>query len=493
MIGSRLVRRGLLTAALAAGVWLPAHAQTDQEQSLRAALALLSGGYTETLGSALQLIRRDDAFHIRIALPEFLAPPDAAIHATATQLPSGVWQIGAITLPPFATLSSRLPPPPGAAPVTFGYSIARQSGQAKIDPTLASPATYEMALDGIVFHSNATRADNRLTVAHIGIDGTVSGDSSGLLDRTSTITAEDLRFAGHDDRGMPVAIAIRSGDGRYTVHGYDSARAARLRQVLAGIAAKPLPSAPPPAPGQPPSLSPLQRRQLSAMIDASAGLLSGLSVDETLRGFHIVLPQGAANVGRIHFALDGAGAHDHVAVHVAFGLDDLALTAAPPQFRPLLPRTIAFRATVSGLKAAAVREFLHAALVDGGDPVLLRAQAITLLNEPGARAEIESLSADFGPMQIRGTARIRPLPDGTAALYLHLTATGTDALLQALEADPATRRAIPMLLMAKGLGRPEGNRTVWDIALAHGEVTVNDIALAPRGAPPMPPAGVIHR
>ena len=84
------------------------------------------------------------------------------------------------------------------------------------------------------------------------------------------------------------------------------------------------------------------------------------------------------------------------------------------------------------------------------------------------------------PLLVEGTARIRALPDGTAGYDTHLTAHGLDAMLALVQADPKAQQIMPMLYMAKGMAKPEGDGVVWDIAFADGVVTVNG---TPMGQP----------
>ena len=69
------------------------------------------------------------------------------------------------------------------------------------------------------------------------------------------------------------------------------------------------------------------------------------------------------------------------------------------------------------------------------------------------------------------------LPDGTAAYDIHLTAHGLDAMVALIQSDPKAQQIIPMLFLAKGFGKPEGDNMVWDIGFAHGRATVNGVPL----------------
>ncbi len=47
-----------------------------------------------------------------------------------------------------------------------------------------------------------------------------------------------------------------------------------------------------------------------------------------------------------------------------------------------------------------------------------------------------------------------------------------------LQQNPKAMQIIPMIFLAKGMAKPQGDSLVWDIAYANGAVTVNNVPLA---------------
>jgi hypothetical protein len=164
----------------------------------------------------------------------------------------------------------------------------------------------------------------------------------------------------------------------------------------------------------------------------------------------------------------------------------MTLAALPAVYAP---RRVAIKTAMSGIPVEPLRQLLRQATEADADPVALRAQAIALLSEPGAHAGIDSLLIEAGPLLLQGSARLRAMPDGSAGFNIHLTARGLDAMLAQVEADPKVQQVMPMLFLAKGMGKQEGDTLVWDIAFADGLVTVNGIPMGQRGggAPGVPP------
>ncbi len=50
-----------------------------------------------------------------------------------------------------------------------------------------------------------------------------------------------------------------------------------------------------------------------------------------------------------------------------------------------------------------------------------------------------------------------------------------DTLLAQAQSQPNLQQVMPMVFLAKGMGRPEGNNLIWDIRLGDGPLTVNGV------------------
>ena len=68
-----------------------------------------------------------------------------------------------------------------------------------------------------------------------------------------------------------------------------------------------------------------------------------------------------------------------------------------------------------------------------------------------------------GPNQVTATA--------------HLVATNFDALMERLQAHPELAQAIPVLALAKGIGKTINNTLVWDVTVQNNRVLVNGVDL----------------
>jgi hypothetical protein len=456
----------------------PARAQTPgSAASLLEALSLISGGALVAPVLAPEVTQDGDRFHVRIPLPKLTSPPDAAIDATATPLDTGAWDISSLTFPQTGTVVT--PGPADQPPETVRFTIGQQTAHARIDPTLTSPSPYAMAFSDIALHIETDASPAELAIGQMTLDGTIMGDAGGRMTTRSHGKADNWHFIVSDKTGAPFTLTLRSANVVYDLDGLDRAKSASLREAAQAVAAAR--QATPPVPGQPPAMTPLLREQLRAMLDTSAGLMSGMNLEETFQGLHFEARNGNnGDIGEVRFAVASQAADDRIAGHLDIGLNDMTLAAVPPQFVQYVPKRVSIKAAFSGIQAQALRHVLREALDEGADPVALRTQAIALLNEPGAHAGIETLQVESGPLLVEGTARVHPEADGTAGYDIHLTAHGLDAMLAIIQSDPKAQQIMPMLFIAKGMAKPEGDHLVWEIGFAHGVATVNGVPMGHR-------------
>jgi hypothetical protein len=111
---------------------------------------------------------------------------------------------------------------------------------------------------------------------------------------------------------------------------------------------------------------------------------------------------------------------------------------------------------------------------------------MTVLNAHPATLAIDRLAIDTGPARITGHGRLTSSGPGQAQGTATVRATGLDAAIKELAADPQAHQVLAGLLFLKGLGKVEGDATVWDLVFDGQKLLVNgtDIsALAPGAAP----------
>ncbi len=476
----------------------PAPTPEAVQAALTDALSLVGGGMIAPRAQPPQVSLDGRVYRIRIPLPGLTAPPNAAIDAVATLLPTGIWDVTSLTLPAAGSMPADLD-----APGTLSFSIARQAMHGKLDPALSRPSPFAGELGGISVRTDNAGRHSDQTIERYGFEGTLSGDADRKLALQSQGSAVNWRVGTRDAAGIVSNSRIKSVAGSLGIEGLDRTQAARLiaagrsaaMQMQVERPASPTASsaAPPGTVPRTPSaasagLSPALRARLRAMVDASVGLLTRLDLEESLQDIQVE-GSGAnqGTIGRMRIALNTQARNDRLSARFDMTINDLTLHAVPTDLAGYLPNHIDIKPSVSGVPIdRLIRLLREATAADPPDQATLQAEAIALLIEPGARAGIESLSFDLGPLRMEGSARLQRRTDGSAGLDVHLVATGLDALVGAAQGNARVQPILPMAFLAKGLARPQGDALVWDIALADGTVTVNGMPFgqAYGGRPP---------
>jgi hypothetical protein len=277
------------------------------------------------------------------------------------------------------------------------------------------------------------------------------------------------------------------------VHGLDRDKGERLRKDLQGLMAVAPEAATSaangagsnaPKPSTNPAMAQVAHDMLHAMLDDATGLLRAVKMDETIEGMTINAGDGkGATIGSVVLAMDGSSETDHINMGLDVAANDMAMPAVPIAYAPYVPKHVSISNKLRGLPAEPLRALLRAALAEDPDTAMLEQQAMALLATPGAELSIDPFSFDAGPLNVTGTARLVPLANGSFGGHVHVSATGMDALMARMQGDPQMAQAMPMLFIAKGMGKANGQSLVWDIDYDQSGVRING---APFGGPGKP-------
>jgi hypothetical protein len=467
----------LLAATLLTGS--PAAAQPAPEalqSTLTEALTLLGGSLVAPREHPPQVTRDGSLYRITIPLPGLSAPPNAAIAATAKPLDTGLWDIPTVTLPRAGTI----PGAPGSTD-SLVFTIGTQAIHGQLDPDLLRPSPFAAELGGITLRTDNAGHHADQSIERYTLNGSIAGDPDRRLNVQSQGSATNWRINTRDDGGVAGSSQIRSAAGSLGIEGLDRAQAARMatasRALATGLQADQ-------------SLSPTVRTQLRAMIDATAGLLTRLDAEESLQGIHIEA-SGAnhADIGRMRVGLTSQARDDRLNAALTIALNEIALTAVPPDLIALIPQRVDLKPAISGVSIPKLLHLLrNATAPNPPDPAALQTEALALLADPNARVGIDAITIETAPLRVEGSVRLQRLSDGTAGGTMHLVATGLDAFLAKTQGNPRVQQILPMIFLAKGMARPQGDSLVWEIALANDGLTINGVpfgqALKGRPAPP---------
>jgi hypothetical protein len=271
-----------------------------------------------------------------------------------------------------------------------------------------------------------------------------------------------------DPAGVESNNLVQRVTGRVSVTGLDRAQGGRLIAAARSFAAGTRTS---PRQGD---LSPAALGGLAEMLDATDGLLTRLDADETFSGLSFQLANGnAGTLGKIQMHVESSAEDKQLNAGTDIALDELSLTSVSTDTAAFLPHHVTARSVLAGMPIGPLKAWLRAAVAPGADPALLQKQAATILAIPGTKAAIESVAFDAGPLHVRGAVHFVPRANGEIGADIHISATGMDALLAQVQKRPSVQGMLPMLFLAKGMGRGQGDSIVWDIGLGGGPVTIN--------------------
>ena len=141
-----------------------------------------------------------------------------------------------------------------------------------------------------------------------------------------------------------------------------------------------------------------------------------------------------------------------------------------------------FKPSVSGVLTADLHKLARDATEEGADSDSLAPDIAAIFSHGGIRLGVETLAFDLGPAKVEGTGHVTVLSPESWHGEAHLTATGLDELAAQARTNPELQQALPVLIMLRGLGKPDGAGLVWDIVSDGPTVTVNGLDLSQLGS-----------
>jgi hypothetical protein len=432
-------------------------------------LSLATFGAVTVRDQDTEISRSGADYQVRLKLTGFAAPPDAAINAVVRPLANGLLDIASMAFPVTGTIETA---PSGGAPGIVSYSLGQQTVTGRVDPTLMVPSSYEAAFGQIRLTSDHGDLHAEQTIDRYAANGTLSADAAGLLTLASQGSGTGYRFTGRGDGDFVSEATARALAGHFSVEGLDRAQGARLLSAARGLAGAD-------SADRTPGGSPQERQSLRAMVDATSGLLTRFDAEETLEDIRFAISgaSGAAGgtIGRFRLGLTGDAVNQRLNGRFAILAEGIATTAMAGENAAFVPHHVDLRAVLVGVRVGPLLALLRQAAASGADFDGLQSQAMALFSDPQARVGIEALSFDSGPLQISGTARAVPRANGQLGAEIHIAASGVDTLLAQAQSRPDLQRILPMVFMAKGMGRAQGNALVWDISLGDGPPKINGV------------------
>jgi hypothetical protein len=453
-------------------------------QALTAQLRAWFGGMLGPDAPELPVQAEVEGDHYRVIIPlpgirTQVAEP--AVSAAARKLPDGRWGIDDARFPGKFSFAIR-PMPPDARPGTETVVIGDQQTKATIDPELKLPSSFGTDGANIVITTTGPSQTQEQHIDRYTATGNATPAPSGLLDVSTTTEVEGWRTGALAVGGVAAGSGVRSATATAHIQGLNPSQVGPAIAALVSLrAALPAPMHAQSGTGNhvwlrdlpPPGLAALHR-----LVAALPGIATAFRIDETLEGVQFEIAGiGGAAVDRVRLGIGGEAPAGLLRAWFDLGLKGLSIRGLPEAQAALVPRMVSFRPSVSGVPVEALNRLLAAMTVPGHPPVArLDPEVAALFAQGSLTVGIEALDVAIGPAELTGAGSVLLLSPTEREGQARITATGFDALVEQIRGDPRSGAALPLLILARGLAKADGDRLVWTIAIDRsGKTTVNGI------------------
>jgi hypothetical protein len=473
---------------------VPAGAQdaetaASMQAALRNWLASWPGGQPVRPEPSVHITAQDDHYSLDWPFGGGAADqPGTTFSAALKPLPEGRWLVERMQVEP-GTISFDMPAIGNVKPTHTIITLTDQTGHAEFDPTFKSPSTlnmsvghYETTSDGPSGHgtSRVDQYDTQAEVVPAG-DGRLNlalSSRTGPWHMTQTLAA-----------GPAFELSASGLHGESRVEGVSQEAAGALIRAYGALIPL-MPAHDTPANAVEKAKADAMRTALHAVFEAMRDSLSSLRTDMALDDLHVsVAGAGGFDLRQLHLAVGGEAPNDRLYTMIDLGLSGISTDAAPPDLEEFVPKDVSLRTSLAGVDLVAATRLMLQITDEVPDPASISASTAALVTDPQAQMRVESLKLTVGPAHLEGNAQVRMLTMQEPEMKAHIVVTGFDALMARINGKPAAQQAIPILLMARGMARADGDRLVWDVVLGKTQAFVNGVdmkALLAGGGHPAP-------
>ena len=505
-------RRPILAALLATTLLAPqpGHAATTAEdaQSLQSALhdwlADLIGPLLPPGVQPVMVSTDGDGFRLRVESPAALdavVPHGSAISLRATRIEGGRWALDNLALPSPLTITLPFGGQPPAPPPVTTPPVTTQPGQPPAPRPVAPPVptTITLNTDKSVYHGIfdpsllseshfETLTEGQKSIGERSQTSVARGESSTRWEKMSA----DGRITIHTDsraeethqhfvqpNGTPGDMSWAHSVTTGQVSNLSPARLKEAIQTLAPLLAT----------GNTPGVTPEQQAQWHRFLDALFDLASGVDSQSDLTDVQFSLAPIVASVKNARIGAQIAAPDGVLSVGMRMALHGVQSPSVPPGvFQELMPHDIVFAPRLGGISRERLHAFLREAIdnTSAADPKKAQAASTARMMAGGVSLGIDELSFNLGPAQLDGAGAMEITGPQQITASADIIAHGLDQLLARVAQEPQLAQAVPVLTLARGLGKPEGDGVRWHIDVRNNVTLINgfDIAALTGQKPP---------
>lgn len=467
----------LLTPSIAAADTIGPEQAQQLQQQLKDWLTGLVGPSVKLPDLPLEVTGEQDHYKLAWHVPGFDSP-DGDVAATILLRPmdGGLWSINSWKVPNSGSFSMTLPKtddPAMAGPMKLSFTLGKQASHGVIDPALATASTFHAEFSSLDMKSENPKQQGEQHIDHYVADASLKPAGGGRLDLTSDGTMEGWKSATEINGQTPVAFGAKTVHAVGHVNGIDRAHVADLLTATrALIGATPDKAAKT-------ELPPAARAQIRLMLAAVQNMLTSVSMEESLDGVQVeVAGVGGGTIKHVKLGFGGEAPDGMLHAWLDFGLEGLDSPTIPPSIAAYLPHHFEIKPSFSGVQTADLQKLAQDATEDDKGKSSYGPDLAAIFSHGGANVNLETLSFDLGPAKIEGTGRFTALSPDKWHGQAHLTAAGFDELTTQAHDNPDLQQALPVLIMLRGLAKPDGDHLVWDIVSDGPKLTVNGMDMS---------------
>ncbi|MEO9191988.1 MAG: hypothetical protein ABI224_18565 [Acetobacteraceae bacterium] len=389
-------------------------------------------------------------------------------NATAVARPGelGTWLVSDIHMPTPASVSFELPIKDGKRINQHtGWTIGEQQGRMVVNPALGVVTSSSFALHGVDVRSDSELGHSRTHYDSYAGESAATPTGNGRLNITQSARAEGMTVHSETDDKPPFDLTVRRFSGHGDLTGVDPARAGRafaasVKLVAATMAAASTMN----TPHDPKQLPPMDREAVRALLVALNDLaVSGQIVetadDLSLRGLdqEVTLAHAAIGLG-----VEAPGGMLRASIKLA--MDGFGAPQLPQQYAGFVPRRIALEPMISGIHTTDLNALLMAATEPEAKPQAMAPAIAKIFADGGVTVGLENVRIETAETTLSGATEVRLSGPQSWQGVARVRASGFDALMDRIKADPTLSQALPFLVLARGLAKPDGDGLAWDIA-----------------------------
>lgn len=495
---SAVARSVLVASFMASGFCAPARAAdvtpeqaTDLEAQLRGWIASLISPAVDVGQRPILVTPDGDHFNVELPAPPVLATsgvtaPGLSIKMKAKPLDGGRWALDDLAIPSPLKLTAPKAMDDAAAgagvparELTAEISVTGQGFHAVFDPSYATTSSFDVKWTGLKIITPSSTSSTATSASHStwqpAGEGKINLFSEGNAEKT------EARITTHD--GKVVTYSIDRSKSSSQAKSVSPASLATLIRSIAALV--------PTLPGTKDSLNPDQRTLARTAVFALRDLFGNAEASQTMEGIHFTADGHSGSADRFGLGTTMGVADGKLELGTSITLEGFDSPDIPKGvFRDYLPRKIALKPRISGIPSDdLIKLMLRAIDSDASDMAELQASAMALLGAGPLEIAIDDLGIDLGRATLEGNGSIDVASPTDITGDAEISVTGLDALIKRANTTPEIKRIAPVLIFLKGIGKQDGEKTVWNVNYEDNKVIVNDTDLSDLIPSSTPPAG----